>query len=67
VAEMGAEKRKLKEKEDNLEKILSKDTSNPEREKENEDIDNFDLNSVRIKQGVGLFFIHLWALIIKRI
>lgn len=31
------------------------------------EIDNFDLNSVRIRSPIKLFFIHFWALLLKKI
>ena len=36
-------------------------------EQENDAIDDFDLNSVKVKSKVALFFIHFWAIFIKRL
>lgn len=57
VAE-GLEKQKVKEEVNLLKK---------KRTDEYEKIDDFDLNSVKIKGKVALYFTHLWALILKRI
>lgn len=34
---------------------------------DNDDIDDFDLNSVKIKSKTALFFVHFWAIFIKRL
>ena len=33
---------------------------------EAKEVDDFDLSSVRINSGIKLFFVHFWALIIKK-
>lgn len=52
-------------------KVAEGDNINPQRrfsrlEKEVEKVDDFDLNSVKVKRKIDLFFIHFWALMVKR-
>jgi ATP-binding cassette subfamily A (ABC1) protein 3 len=37
-----------------------------EMNEEPKEVDDFDLSSVRINSGLKLFFVHFWALVIKK-
>lgn len=50
-----------------LKRNLSKQFTKEMKKSINGDVDNFDLNSVRIKNPVQLFLTHFWALVMKRV